>query len=250
MMLFATNQLWGHFLFLGGYIMSEFLKMNPVATMSMIILSLLLVGSFEHSWDMQSDYFQLTAVAFLVVLAYEVAVLIVAWQKGADVLKMRRSPAMRVFTGVVMLNVFLANLSQSFEHKFNMPFTYGNIVAGHDPLQLIMWLVVGATLPLGVVAIMHVISHNFSRQIVESYQETISGNEINTDEMTVDELKEHLQRQLNATGVNVTVTDEMLAKHLGVDTRTIRRRRKKEQEEQYDFLSEVNIGRNGKVYHE
>lgn len=235
--------------------MNEFFKANPLAFAALGIMLLLLIGSFEHSWNMQDKYFQYSVVALLVVIAYEVGTLFVSWQKGADVMRFESSPAMKFFTGIVWLNILFSNLTESFSQYFGMTLNFANLSAGHDMFELIQWFVVAMTIPSGVIAMMYIVSKNISREVHKVHKQHLREEQQRQrpakpdySSMTVDEIKEALQRTLNESGFRGTVTDAMVAKELDITERQVRRRRKEEKDDTDDFLETVNVGTNGK-YH-
>ena len=235
--------------------MSDFFNMNPIAIIAMTLLILLLIGSAEHTYMMMTGYFKWSFVALLVVLAIEIGVLVVAWQKGANVMRLENSTSLTVFNFVVILNVFFANLSQSFEHKYTVAFNWSNIWS-LDWISFIMWFSAGASVPVGVMAMTHVISKNFSKKMITAYKSDVrtqpdknNSPSFDINNSTVDELKEQLQKHFNKQGINVKITDAFLAEHLNVSEKTIQRKRKAERQrdEDSESFTEVRFGTNGSV---
>lgn len=232
--------------------MNEFFKMNPIAIIAMVLLVCGLIGSAEHTYTMVSEYFKISLIAGGVVFAMEVGVLVSAWQKGANVMTLKNSASLSVFNGVVIMNVFMANISQSFQAKYNIPFSFG-AAWDLDAAAFMMWLFMGLAIPTLVLSMTHVISENFSKKAAKAYTDTLKqpkqDNEptFDLENASVDELREQLQDHFDQHGINIKVTDDVLARHLGKTKRTIVRKRKedREREEASQNITRVRVGTNG-----
>lgn len=232
--------------------MNDFFKMNPIAVIAMTLLVFALIGSAEHTYSMMSGYFQVSFIALLVVLAVEVGVLVSAWQKGANMMRLENSFSLSVFNAVVIINVFMANMSQSYQQRYNVDFTFSGAWS-LDWASLIMWFVVSCSIPTLVLAMTHVVSKNFSKKAVKAYTDTVKQpkqqGKPDYSSMTVDQIKDAMQLTLNDNGFRGIVTDEMIAKELGITARQVRRRRKAEREEDDndDWMDTVTTS-NGKFH--
>lgn len=230
-------------------------KPTWLAYVAMSLMVCLLIGSFFHNVNMQNEYFQNYFFAILVVFAYESGMLFVSWQKGANRMKLKYSWAMGVFTVVVWFNILMANLTDAFLKKFGMELTLYNLTSGLDPFQLFNWLITSLATPCGVAALSYIVADNMSATVERIYKEHQEkqkqpGNEESTFDLengTVDKLREQLQDHFDQHGINIKVTDDVLARHLGKTKRTIVRKRKedREREEASQNITRVRVGTNG-----